>query len=61
QRIAVDTPKTLAEAVRQAKNSAKSGDVVLLSPACASKDMFQNAADRGDQFKHLVTNATKSD
>ncbi|MDO8649973.1 MAG: UDP-N-acetylmuramoyl-L-alanine--D-glutamate ligase [Candidatus Berkelbacteria bacterium] len=60
QNIPVETPKTLAEAVRLAKKSAKEGDVVLLSPACASKDMFQNAADRGDQFKQLVKNAPKS-
>ncbi|MDP3993119.1 MAG: UDP-N-acetylmuramoyl-L-alanine--D-glutamate ligase, partial [bacterium] len=60
QSLKVATPKTLSEAVKLAKKSAKTGDVVLLSPACASKDMFQNAADRGDQFKKLATNASKS-
>ena len=58
QNLPVATPKTLAEAVKLAQKSAKSGDVVLLSPACASKDMFTNAADRGDQFKKLVKNAS---
>lgn len=54
QNLPVTTPKTLAEAVKLAKKTAKKGDVVLLSPACASKDMFTNAADRGEQFKALV-------
>lgn len=40
--------------VQKATNFAQSGDVVLLSPACASKDMFKNAADRGEQFTKLV-------
>ncbi len=56
QNLPVEMPKTLAEAVKFARAAARRGDVVLLSPACASKDMFQNAADRGEQFKELVQN-----
>lgn len=41
---------TLEEAVACARRLATRGDAVLLSPACASLDMFQNFADRGDQF-----------
>ena len=41
---------TLREAVEQAKQIAKPGDMVLLSPACASIDMFKNYQVRGEQF-----------
>jgi len=46
--------KTLKEAVEFAKAMAKSGDIVLLSPACASFDMFKNFEDRGEKFKEIV-------
>lgn len=51
-----DTKKvtSLVEAVQVAKANAKAGDIVLLSPACASLDMFKNFADRGDQFMAAV-------
>ncbi len=42
------------EAVRKACGQAKPGDTVLLSPACASFDMFKNYQDRGQIFKKLV-------
>jgi UDP-N-acetylmuramoylalanine--D-glutamate ligase len=45
---------TLGEAVALAARGAVSGDVVLLSPACASFDMFADYQDRGRQFKALV-------
>ena len=44
---------TFPEAVEKAVSAASSGDVVLLSPATASMDMFRDYRDRGDQFKAL--------
>jgi len=43
-----------SEAVHAAFHFAEKGDVVLLSPACASFDLFKNYEDRGDQFKKEV-------
>lgn len=45
---------SLQEAVQYARIFAESGDVVLLSPACASFDMFENYEERGEVFKKLV-------
>jgi UDP-N-acetylmuramoylalanine--D-glutamate ligase len=45
---------TAAEAVQAAFHFADKGDVVLLSPACASFDLFKNYEDRGKQFKAAV-------
>lgn len=42
------------EAVQAAAKAASEGDVVLLSPCCASFDLFKNYEDRGDQFKEAV-------
>ncbi len=46
--------QTLQDAVRLASQRAARGDVVLLSPACASFDMFKDFEDRGRQFKEAV-------
>jgi len=46
--------ETLYQAVEAAKKHVQPGDVVLLSPACASLDMFKNFEDRGRQFKANV-------
>jgi len=46
--------RSMADAVRQAAAQASPGDVVLLSPACASFDLFQNYEDRGRQFAAAV-------
>lgn len=45
---------SLQEAVRMARRMAHRGDVVLLSPACSSYDMFRDYEERGDIFKKLV-------
>lgn len=44
------------DAVRLASSIAKAGDVVLLSPCCASFDLFENYEDRGRKFKEAVRN-----
>ncbi len=48
--------KSMPEAVRSAYFLASKGDSVLLSPACASFDLFRNYEDRGRQFKEAVRN-----
>ena len=52
--IDIQQYQTFNEAVLQAAAVAKPGDVVLLSPACASFDQFKNFAERGETFKRLV-------
>lgn len=48
--------QSMTEAVKSAYYLARNGDVVLLSPACASFDLFENYEDRGAQFKREVRN-----
>jgi len=45
--------KDLKDAIEQSASSCHKGDVVLLSPACASTDMFLDYRERGDKFKEL--------
>jgi UDP-N-acetylmuramoylalanine--D-glutamate ligase len=51
----VDT-KSIEEAVRTAYFLSENGDTVLLSPACASFDLFKNYEERGRKFKEAVRN-----
>ena len=44
----------LCEAIRHAIEAAKPGDVVMLSPACASFDQFRDYEARGDTFRQIV-------
>jgi len=48
--------QSMEDAVKEAYGLAKSGDTVLLSPCCASFDLFKNYEDRGQQFKNCVRN-----
>ena len=48
--------QSMNEAVKMAYKLAETGDTVLLSPACASFDLFENYEDRGRQFKEAVRN-----
>lgn len=57
---AVKRVKDLEEAVPLAFNEAKEGDTVLLSPACASWDMYPNFEERGRHFKNLVSSLRRA-
>lgn len=50
----IEQAKNMSQIVNLAFKEASFGDVVLLSPACASFDMFKNYKDRGEQFKKYV-------
>ena len=50
----IEETNSATAAVNRAKHYGKAGDVVLLSPACASFDLFKNYIDRGDQFRDAV-------
>lgn len=52
--VAIEQAGTLERAVETAAHAARAGDVVLLAPACASFDQFQNYEHRGRVFKELV-------
>jgi UDP-N-acetylmuramoylalanine-D-glutamate ligase len=52
--VAIERVGTLERAVETASNAAQSGDIVLLAPACASFDQFENYEHRGRVFKELV-------
>ena len=52
--VAIEQAGTLERAVETAAHAARAGDIVLLAPACASFDQFQNYEHRGRVFKELV-------
>jgi UDP-N-acetylmuramoylalanine--D-glutamate ligase len=54
KRAKVERAESMDDAVLRASNLAESGDVVLLSPGCASFDMFRSAEHRGEQFAEAV-------
>jgi UDP-N-acetylmuramoylalanine--D-glutamate ligase len=54
-RIDVCAAASIEEAVQRASQLAQPGDVVLLSPACASQDQFRNFEERGERFRAAVT------
>ena len=56
---ATEMAESLEEAVIKAADAARAGDAVLLSPACASFDMFQSYAQRGEVFQQAVKNLEK--
>jgi UDP-N-acetylmuramoylalanine--D-glutamate ligase len=57
--VKIDRVATVEGAVEHASRHAKPGDVVLLSPACASFDQFENYEHRGRVFKELVLQLEK--
>ncbi len=53
-KVDVEKYKTLEATVNTAFAESEKGDVILLSPACASFDMFKNYEERGTKFKEIV-------
>jgi len=56
--VSVERAGDLVTAVARSRRDARPGDVVLLSPACASFDQFESFEHRGEEFRRLVQNST---
>jgi UDP-N-acetylmuramoylalanine--D-glutamate ligase len=52
--------QTVKEAVKWGLEAGNPGDIMLLSPACASFDLFKNYEDRGEQFRKAVLENVKT-
>jgi UDP-N-acetylmuramoylalanine--D-glutamate ligase len=59
--VKVERCELISEAVRRARDAARAGDVVLLSPACASYDQFRDYEKRGTHFRQMVGAMTGCD
>ncbi len=59
--VAVERCELISEAVRRARDAARPGEVVLLSPACASYDQFRDYEKRGTHFRQMVGAMTGCD
>ena len=53
--VSVESCVTLEDAIRRARQEAQAGDCVIITPMCASFDMFQNFEHRGRSFKEIVS------
>ncbi|MGD2030499.1 MAG: UDP-N-acetylmuramoyl-L-alanine--D-glutamate ligase [Desulfobacterales bacterium] len=58
-RESVQTASTMEDAVSSAYRAASPGDIVLLSPACSSFDMYSSYAERGQDFRRVIGNLEK--
>jgi len=54
EKLSITVMDDFTETVLAASASAEEGDVVILSPACASFDIFRNFAERGKRFKEII-------
>ena len=52
--LKITNHKLMKDAVELAYKDSQAGDIVLLSPACASYDMYKNFEERGDEYKSIV-------